>query len=194
MTFHRRMELLTQNISSQCRHIDRKSIEKFISRILTAKTIFIHGAGRSGLVGRAFAMRLMHLGFRVHVVGEITTPPIHKGDLYIAVSGSGKTSVILAVAKTVRTKGAKIAVITSHPDSSLGSLADLNIIIKGRELTKGKSDYLSRQITGIHEPLTPLGTLFELTSMVFLDSIIEELMIRKNKSESELRTLHTNLE
>ncbi|MCK4715149.1 MAG: SIS domain-containing protein, partial [Candidatus Aenigmarchaeota archaeon] len=117
-----------------------------------------------------------------------------KADLYIAVSGSGKTSSIVTIAKTVKKKGARIALITSHPDSPLGNLADLSVLIKGRELTKGRDDYLERQITGTHEPLTPLGTLFELTSMVFLDSIIEELMIRKNKSESELRTLHTNLE
>jgi len=194
MTIHVRMEKLTQKIAEQCRQIDRKSIDRFVDAIMSSSRIFIHGAGRSGLVGRAFAMRLMHLGFTVHIVGEVTTPPIHKGDLYIAVSGSGKTSSILAIAKTAKTIGARIAHITSHPDSPIGKLADLHVVIKGREPTKGRSDYLARQLTGAHEPLTPLGTLFELSSMVFLDSIIEELMIRKNKSESELRVLHTNLE
>lgn len=191
---HRRMELLTQKLAEQCRHMDRKSIERFMTALLNTDKIFIQGAGRSGLVGRAFAMRLMHLGFNVYVVGETTTPPIHKGDLYIAVSGSGKTSTVLAIAKTAKTLGARIAVITSHPDSPMGELADLSVVIKGREPVRGGNDYLARQITGHHEPLTPLGTLFELSSMVFLDSIIEELMIRKNKSESELRTFHTNLE
>ncbi|MDO8339846.1 MAG: 6-phospho-3-hexuloisomerase [Candidatus Burarchaeum sp.] len=194
MTIHRRMELLTQKLAEQCRQIDRKSIDRFMAAILGAKRIFIHGAGRSGLVGRAFAMRLMHLGFNVYVVGETTTPPIREGDIYIAVSGSGKTSTVLAIAKTVKTLGAQIAIITSHPDSPMGELANLRIVIKGREPTRGGHDYLARQLAGQHEPLTPLGTLFELSAMLFLDSMIEELMIAKNKTEGELKTLHTNLE
>jgi len=194
MTIHRRMELLTQNLASRCREIDRKSIDVFLTAILNARKIFIQGAGRSGLVGRAFAMRLMHLGFNVHVVGEVTTPPIHKDDLFIAVSGSGKTSTILTIVKTAKTMGAKIALITSHPKSPIGSLADLKIVIKGREPVKGGHDYLARQLTGTQHTITPLGTLFELTALLFSDSIIEELMIRKNKSESELQTFHTNLE
>ncbi|VVC02642.1 3-hexulose-6-phosphate isomerase [Candidatus Burarchaeum australiense] len=194
MTIHRRMELLTQKLAEQCREIDRKSIDRFMAAVMEAKKIFIHGAGRSGLVGRAFAMRLMHLGFNVYVVGETTTPPIHEGDLYIAVSGSGKTSTVLAIAKTAKTMGARIGVITSHPDSPMGELADPVVLIKGRDAVKGGNDYLARQLAGQHEPLTPLGTLFELSAMVFLDSVIEELMIQKNKTEGELRTLHTNLE
>ena len=194
MTIHRRMELLTQKLAERCRQIDRKSIDRFMAAIVAANNIFIHGAGRSGLVGRAFAMRLMHLGFKVYVVGETTTPPIHKGDLYMAVSGSGKTSTVLAIAKTAKTLGARIAVITSHPDSPMGELANLRVVIKGRETTKGGNDYLARQLLGQHEPLTPLGTLFELSTMVFLDSVIEELMIVENKTEGELKTLHTNLE
>ncbi|RLG19292.1 6-phospho-3-hexuloisomerase [Candidatus Micrarchaeota archaeon] len=195
MTIHDRMERLTQKLAAQCRHIDRKSIEAFIKAIINSKKIFIHGAGRSGLAGRAFAMRLMHLGFKVHYVGEVTTPPIHKNDLYLAISGSGRTSSVVILAKTAKSKGAKLVLLTSHPDSPLGALADLKVVIKGRELTKGRSsDYLARQITGTHDVTAPLGTLFELGAMVFFDSVIEELMIRKNKTENELRTLHTNLE
>ena len=45
-----------------------------------AKRIFVSGAGRSGLIGRFFAMRLMHSGYDVSVVGEIVTPSIKSGD------------------------------------------------------------------------------------------------------------------
>jgi len=194
MTIHLRMEKLTQKIAEQCRAIDRKAIDSFVDAILAADHVFIHGAGRSGLVGRAFAMRLMHLDFKVYVVGETITPPIRKGDLYIAITGSGKTQSIYAIVKTAKEQGAKIAAITSHPDSPIGKLADIIVKIKGRERTDETRDYLARQMTGEHEPMTPLGTLFELSAMVFLDSIVEELMIRKNKSESEMEGFHTNLE
>jgi 3-hexulose-6-phosphate synthase/6-phospho-3-hexuloisomerase len=194
MTIHLRMEKLTQKIAEQCRAIDRKSIDALVDAILSADSIFIHGAGRSGLVGRAFAMRLMHLGLKVYVVGETITPPIKTGDLYIAITGSGKTQSIYAIVKTAKDQGSKIAAITSHPDQPIGKLADIILKIKGREKTDEKRDYLARQMTGEHEPITPMGTLFELSAMVFLDSIIEELMIKKNKSESEMEGFHTNLE
>ena len=47
---------------------------------------------------------------------------------------------------------------------------------------------------GIHEPLAPLGTLFEDTVMVFLDSVVVELMERLGKTEEDLRAVHANIE
>ena len=73
--------------------IKAKDTEKLIDHILNAKNIFIVGQGRSGLMGRAFAMRLMHLGLRAYVVGEIVTPAIQGGDFLIAISGSGENQV-----------------------------------------------------------------------------------------------------
>ena len=36
------------------------------------------------------AMRLMHVGFEAHVVGEATTPSIAEGDRLMVFSGSGE--------------------------------------------------------------------------------------------------------
>jgi 6-phospho-3-hexuloisomerase len=55
-------------------------------------------------------------------------------------------------------------------------------------------DYFARQILGIHEPLSPLGTLFEDTAMVVLDAVIAELMKRLGKNESDLAKRHANIE
>lgn len=72
------MELMADQIKNIAQRLDRKSIKKTIEYIMGADSIFIMGAGRSGLVGKAFAMRLMHLGFTSYVVGESTTPAVHK--------------------------------------------------------------------------------------------------------------------
>lgn len=194
MTIHIRIEKLCRKIAQQCREIDRKSIERFIDAIVSAKRVFIAGAGRSGLVARAFGMRLMHLGFSVYVVGEVITPAIKKDDLLIVVSGSGQTSSMVNIARTAKSKGVKIGLITSFPDSPIGKMADYIVRIKGRTRDETRRDYTDRQLVGDHEPITPLGTLFELSTMIFLDSIIEELMLRYQKSEEELREYHTNLE
>ena len=42
----------------------------------------------------AFAMRLMHLGFVVYVIGDVTTPSINEDDCLIAISGSGETRTV----------------------------------------------------------------------------------------------------
>ena len=60
------------------------------------------GAGRSGLVAKAFAMRLMHLGFTAYVVGETITPAMRPKDLLVIFSGSGRTKTIADIAETAR--------------------------------------------------------------------------------------------
>jgi len=152
------------------------------------------GAGRSGLVGRCFALRLKHLGFDVSVLGDTIVSPVGKDDVVIAISGSGRTALIVTAAEAAKSVGAKVIAITTYPDSPLGKLADIVVEIPGRTKVSTVEDYFARQILGIHEPLAPLGTLFEDTALVFLDSVIVELMHRLGKSEDELRSKHANIE
>lgn len=157
--------------------------------------ILVMGAGRSGLVGRAFAMRLMHLGYNVYVLGDTIVPSIGKDDIVIAISGSGRTKLIVTAAEAAKKVGAKVIAITSYPDSPLGKLADIVVEIPGRtKIADTELDYFARQILGIHEPLAPLGTLFEDTALAFLDGVTVELMHRLGKTEDELRARHANIE
>ncbi|MDD4570327.1 MAG: SIS domain-containing protein, partial [Tepidanaerobacteraceae bacterium] len=63
-------------------------------KIINANKIFVAGQGRSGFAVKSFAMRLMHIGYDVYVVGETVTPNIEKGDLLIIGSGSGETATL----------------------------------------------------------------------------------------------------
>lgn len=156
--------------------------------------ILIMGAGRSGLVGRAFAMRLLHLGYNSYVLGETIVPPIGENDIVIAISGSGRTKLIVTAAEAAKEAKAKIIAITSYSESPLGKIADIIVEVPGRTKYSTNEDYFARQILGITEPLAPLGTLFEDTAQIFLDGVIAELMIRLNKSEEDLRLAHANIE
>lgn len=173
-------------------------IEKFVKTIeeiyRANKKILVVGVGRSGLVGRAFAMRLRHLGVRSYVVGETITPSVEEGDLLVAISGSGSTQIVVAAAEAAKRMKAKVAAITTYYDSPLGRLADLVVFVPGRTKLASMDDYFARQILGIHEPLSPLGTLFEDASMVVLDAVVAELMKRLGKNESELARRHANIE
>jgi len=171
--------------------LDEGEIEKMVGAILEAKDrrILIVGAGRSGFVGRAFALRLMNLGFNVYVSGETITPALEKGDLVIAISGSGVTRTVVVQVEAAKDVGARIVAITYHPESPIGEKADILVMVKGRTKIDAETDYERRQIRGIYD-LAPLGTMFELSAMVFLDSVVAELMRRLGLTELDMIRRH----
>ena len=186
---------ILDNIESAQDYLDEEAIEKFEDIIISSKNIFVTGAGRSGLAAKAFAMRLMHLGLSAYVVGETISPAIYEDDCIIAISGSGETNTIVSAAKIAKNRGSKVLALTSYPDSTLGQMCDSYILVKGR--TKKEVDdenYIKRQIHGNYTSLTPLGTAFELTTLVFLDAIVSELMEKMHQTESDLKARHTVLE
>ncbi|MBL7118712.1 6-phospho-3-hexuloisomerase [Candidatus Bathyarchaeota archaeon] len=194
--FRRASEEILEYTKLSVHSMDTVEVEVMIAMItnLSERKILIVGAGRSGLVARSFAMRLMHLGFRVFVVGETITPAIDEGDILLAISGSGETSFVVSAARMTKQRGANVIAITSFPKSTLGKIADHIVVLYGRTKLVGKSDYLSRQIVGDHDPLPPLGTLFEISCMIFLDSVVVELMHRLGKDESAMRKRHATIE
>ena len=189
------IEAILDNIRDAEEYLVEEDIENFIEIITTADNIFVTGAGRSGLAAKAFAMRLMHLGLSSYVVGETISPAINAGDCILAISGSGETNTIVTAAKISKKRGAKVLALTSYPESSLGQLADGIIHVKGRtKVEVDDENYLKRQIKGNYTSLTPLGTAFELTSLVFLDGFVSELMEAMGKTEEDLKNMHTVLE
>ena len=183
------------NIVSAEEFLDEESIDKFEDIIIESQNVFVTGAGRSGLAAKAFAMRLMHLGVSAYVVGETISPAIREDDCIIAISGSGETNTIVSAATIAKKRGSRVLAVTSYPESTLGQLADTCLLVKGR--TKKEVDdenYMKRQIHGNYTSLTPLGTAFELTTLVFLDAIVSELMEKMHQTESDLKARHTVLE
>ncbi|MBE6496903.1 MAG: 6-phospho-3-hexuloisomerase [Methanobrevibacter sp.] len=186
---------ILDNIVNAVDYLEEDIIEQFEDIVIASKNVFVTGAGRSGLAAKAFAMRLMHLGISAYVVGETISPAIYEDDCIIAISGSGETNTIVSAAKIAKSRGAKVLAVTSYPESSLGQLADGYIFVKGR--TKQEVDdenYMKRQIHGNYTSLTPLGTAFELTTLVFLDAIVSELMEKMQQTESDLKNRHAVLE
>jgi 6-phospho-3-hexuloisomerase len=139
-------------------------------------------------------MRLMHLGFSAYVVGETITPSARAGDVLVAISGSGRTAAVVATAEIAKSLGVKVVALTSYPDSLLAKIADMVVVIPGRTKVSKEDRWEVRQLLGLHEPLAPLGTQFELVSQVVLDSLISELMDRLGLEEEDLKEQHANVE
>jgi len=191
-------EEILRGVSRAINAIDPGQVETLLDTLLYTKMggkkALILGAGRSGLVGRAFAMRLMHVGIDVYVMGETITPAIGEGDIVIIISGSGSGAMSTTAAHMAKRLGSLIFAVTSYPDSELAQISDHVIVVSGREAVAEESDYQSRQLLGEHESLAPMGTLFEDTCAVFLDGLIIELMARLEVSEASMRRKHSTIE
>lgn len=160
---------------------DAADIRRLIGAIDAAPRIFIGGAGRSALAARFFAMRLMHCGYTVFVVGEIVTPSLAAGDLLIVLSGSGATETLLPIARKAAGIGARIALVTSRPQSPLAEIATVRVLLGADGSAQSR-------------PGLPMGTVFELSALVFLESVVFDIVTAKGLREEDLRARHANLE
>ncbi|MCK4668540.1 SIS domain-containing protein, partial [Candidatus Bathyarchaeota archaeon] len=113
---------IVSGIKRSIEELDVKEVERLIELLLRAKDkkIFIVGMGRSGFVGRAFALRLMNLGFDVYFLGETITPAAEEEDLLIAISGTGATKMVLTASNAAKEIGTTVIAVTSFPESPLG--------------------------------------------------------------------------
>jgi 6-phospho-3-hexuloisomerase len=159
-----------------------------LSRYLKkANRIFVYGEGRSGLMGKAFAMRLMHGGFPVYVIGETITPSMEKGDLLIAISGSGSTGSIVQFASKSKEVGAHIFLVTTNKDSKLSSICDGILCIPAA--TKYRR---SRE----PDTIQPLGNQFDQSVHLVLDAIIIGTLQSGNTEAAyhDMTRRHSNME
>ncbi len=187
------IKLMAKHLDGMADTFEIAEIKKMLNYILKAENIFVMGAGRSGLVGKAFAMRLMHLGFSVYVVGETTTPAVKNEDVVIGISGSGETRSIVDLGKIAKEIGSTLIAVTSNKDSTIVDISDNVVLIPGRIKDNG-GGYLERHMRGDYRNLTPLGTSFEISSLVFFDAMIAELISIMGVSEDDLKSRHTTLE
>lgn len=175
-------EIVAEQVEAIAR-VDEMAVADLLTSIGSAGSIFLLGEGRSGLVGRMFAMRLMHLGHQTYVIGETTTPSIGGGDLLIAISGSGETAVVVMLTESAKQAGARIAAVTANAESRLARLADLTVRIPTQHKLQGSS---SRQYG---------GSLFEQSTLLLFETMVSMLAAGDAASGfASLAKRHANLE
>ncbi|MFX1284211.1 MAG: 6-phospho-3-hexuloisomerase [Promethearchaeota archaeon] len=159
-----------------------KELKKSIEILLGAEKIFIFGAGRSGMVGRMFAQRLMHLGFPSYYLSETITPRFTSKDCLVVISGSGETISPISISKGAKEIGGNIIALTANPLSTIGKIADQIINVKGQ--TKDVKQ----------EALAPFTSLFDITALVVLDAMTRVIMNKIGKTEADIHKTHATLE
>ncbi len=190
---------MAESIASTARSINEDDARAFLNRMLSARRIYVAGAGRSGFVAKAFAMRLMHLGFDAYVVGETVTPSFSREDTLVAFSGSGETTSIVDICEIAKEIGGTVCLVTSSPASRIAKVADC--VVTMGDLTgyykKEKAPFEVRQITGQYRSVSgvfaPLGTLFETQAIVFSDAIISAIMEEKKSDIADMKGRLSNV-
>lgn len=183
---------IVEEIKTVLDQVKSDQVEAFIDRLIRCHRIYVVGEGRSGLMVKAFAMRLVHLRKRCYVVGESITPALRRGDVLIAVSGSGETRSVVETAETAKRLGAIVLGVTARPDSNLRKHCAIVIVLPAKIMKKSIKSFDIRELEGI--PLEPpLGSLFEVSCMIFLEVVVMELMKRLRISEQQMYKVHQNI-
>ena len=155
--------------------VPEQQLEGLIERLVAANRIFVAGCGRSGLVAKSFAMRLMHLGFVVYSLGETVTPAVQQDDFLLVISASGNTASLTGVAQTAKKQGCAVNLITGAHTSSIANTADFVL-----ELAVASAQ--------------PMGSLFEQCAWILLDSTVLKIMEHSGITQEQMRQRHANLE
>lgn len=190
MTLGEVTETILAELADVLRAVDGAAVAALEQRILAARRVFVAGAGRSGLMMRAFAMRLMHAGLAVHVVGDTTAPAIAAGDLLVVGSGSGETGSLQGMARKARSMGAEVALVTIVPQSTIGRLADPVVELRA------PSPKVAENPGGPARPksIQVMGSLFEQSLLLLLDAVVLRIVRSRGAAPEELFSRHANLE
>lgn len=182
----RRLEEAAEDLVRVLRGVKAADLGAFEEAVLSSHRAFVTGLGRTGLMMRGFAMRLMHLGRRAYHVGDVITPAIRRDDLLIIGSRTGRSPVLAFFIEIAHRVRARVAVVTANPQSMVARRADVVLAIDDRGIVE------RRKRRG--EPYLPLGSLFEQALLLVLDQIVVDLMDALDLTERDLARIHTRFE
>jgi 6-phospho 3-hexuloisomerase len=175
--FVRAQRFIGDRVTAALERVEPARVARAVEILTKAPQTFVYGAGRSGIVGRAFAMRLVQAGLRAFVIGESVTPIVRRGDAVFILSGQGESYSSIQTANIVRREGAELIVVTARGTSKLAHTASLLITLDFPEEPE-------------RARLAPLGTLFESASLRLTDALVAELVAARGETEESMRGRH----
>jgi len=182
----RTIDAILYEIGRMLENVPERTTGRFVDQILRSPRIFVTGQGRSGLMVKAFAQRLIQMELETHASEEITTPAIARGDLLIVCSGTGETPVNLLRARIAKRVGAQVIVITARPRSTLARMARFRITL-GARVGSEASWHATRSIQ-------PIRSRFEQALLIYLDAVVLDIMRRRRVREVRMTRRHANLD
>ncbi|UVK44966.1 SIS domain-containing protein [Mesorhizobium sp. AR07] len=166
--------------------VDESRIDTACKLLAGAKQIVVYGCGREALQVKGFAMRLYHLGLPVSVVGDMTTPPLGQGDVFLVSSGPGETSTVLTLMRIAHDSGATNLLLTAQAESSAARQADFTLLIPAQTMANDQGS----QKTSV----LPMGSVFEGALFLLFEVMVLKLRELIDASPEAMRARHTNME
>jgi 6-phospho-3-hexuloisomerase len=164
--------------------VDEQQVDDLLQAITGSRQVIVYGLGREGLVMRSFAMRLMHLGVATAVVGDMTTPPAGRGDLFLVSCGPGYLATVDALMGVAQAAGARVAMLTAQPGAGLARRADQLLVLPAQTMAEQEGSSSGQA----------MGSAYEQAMWVLFDALTPMLQVRLGQSVAEMRARHTNLE
>ena len=174
--------------------VEETELEQMQELILNSNRIFVGAAGRSLLAMKFLAMRLMQIGLKVYLVGEVCTPSIREGDLLLVGSGSGETAGMIAICKKAKAAGAEVAVFTKNRNSTIASIAKVAVQLNTAKPIQEGAAGPDGWREGNYISIRPSGNPFEQSIVIVGDAMVCELMQKTNCGTAKIAYNHANLE
>lgn len=175
-----------REVEAAVTRVDPTQLTDMVQVIAAARRIALYGVGREGLMMRALAMRLYHLGLDAHVVGDMSCPPLGMGDLLIVSAGPGDFSTVAGLVGVAHGAGAAVACVTAQPGAAAPAASDHVLTIPAQTMADDQ--------TPSPASVLPMGSLFEGAQFLVFEILV--LMIRDHigATPEAMRARHTNLE
>lgn len=161
-------------------------VDKANDMIAKANKIVVFAGGREKLQIMGFAMRLYHLGLQVAVEGDMNTPPVGPGDLFIVTIGPGEISTGLALLNVAKKAGASILFITAQPEGRGADYADLVLHLPAQTMADDQGEAKTSTL--------PMGSLYEGALFILFEVMILKLIDKLGITPEAMRANHTNME
>ena len=112
--------------------LDIENLNKAIEFLADAKYVKVAGFGGSSITARHTQHYLRMLGTHVDMVNNyLPNDPLlenySEGDVVLAISFSGNTSIVVDIAKDAKGKGAKVIGLTAWGENKIHALADVSL-------------------------------------------------------------------
>lgn len=166
--------------------LDDADVDTLVERIAKARRVVVFGCGREKLQIMGFAMRLYHMRVDVAVEGDMTTPAVGAGDLFLVVCGPGYIPTAHALMTVAQDAGAEVAVITAQPFGKSVTLADTVLTLSAQTM----ADDQGMKATSV----LPMGSLFEGALFLLFEVMVLKLKARLSVTAETMRERYTNLE
>jgi 6-phospho-3-hexuloisomerase len=166
--------------------VDPAALTAMADEIAAARRIVCYGVGREGLMMRALAMRLYHLGCDAHVAGDMSCPPVAPGDLLIVSAGPGDFATVMGLVQVAKAAGARTACVTAQPTARVPAACDRVLTIPAQTMADDQ--------TPAPASVLPMGSVFEGAQFLVFEILILTLRDRLGVTPDAMRARHTNLE